>query len=317
MRAAPAGVLQGVHTHGVLRSTPTRYSEYTHGVLGVLPRGTRSTPTGYSGVLPRGTPEYTHAVLGVLPRRCSGGCHSVQERIGRANRAFRFAKVCSNQGAWAAKTMGGLKRRGERIQSRRRCGRGEPSPGATIAGVSPVPAQLWPAVCALDDAHDAHLLSPSGYRVGVLRVPRGSTPSTAWEYSEYHGRAPLLSRARPVGRSPVHGRHLSCARSQYRSSEFGASSTLQIPWLRAAAACPPYPHWQAPRVVRRVPHVSTHRVPHVSTHRVPHVSTHRVPHMSTHGPLPPARRRGPDRAQRKPRRSCRRDNACGASPPLL
>ena len=32
-----------------------------------------------------------------------------------------------------------------RVQSRRRCGRGEPSPGADVAGVSPVPAQMWPA----------------------------------------------------------------------------------------------------------------------------------------------------------------------------
>jgi len=30
-------------------------------------------------------------------------------------------------------------------QSRRRCGRGEPSPGADVAGVSPVPAQMWQA----------------------------------------------------------------------------------------------------------------------------------------------------------------------------
>ncbi len=28
-------------------------------------------------------------------------------------------------------------------QSRRRCGRGEPSPGADVAGASPVPAQMW------------------------------------------------------------------------------------------------------------------------------------------------------------------------------
>jgi hypothetical protein len=28
-------------------------------------------------------------------------------------------------------------------QSRRGCGRGEPSPGADVAGVSPVPAQMW------------------------------------------------------------------------------------------------------------------------------------------------------------------------------
>ncbi len=28
-------------------------------------------------------------------------------------------------------------------QSRRRCGRGEPSPGADVEGVSPVPAQTW------------------------------------------------------------------------------------------------------------------------------------------------------------------------------
>ncbi len=28
-------------------------------------------------------------------------------------------------------------------ESRRRCGRGGPSPGADVAGVSPVPAQMW------------------------------------------------------------------------------------------------------------------------------------------------------------------------------
>ena len=28
-------------------------------------------------------------------------------------------------------------------ESRRRCGRGEPSPGADVARVSPIPAQMW------------------------------------------------------------------------------------------------------------------------------------------------------------------------------
>jgi hypothetical protein len=28
-------------------------------------------------------------------------------------------------------------------QSRCRCGRGEPSPGSDVAGVSPVPVQMW------------------------------------------------------------------------------------------------------------------------------------------------------------------------------
>jgi hypothetical protein len=35
-----------------------------------------------------------------------------------------------------------------RAQSRRRCGRLEPSPGADVAGVSPVPAQMWLACSA-------------------------------------------------------------------------------------------------------------------------------------------------------------------------
>jgi hypothetical protein len=29
-------------------------------------------------------------------------------------------------------------------RSRRRCGQGEPNPGADVAGMSPVPAQMWP-----------------------------------------------------------------------------------------------------------------------------------------------------------------------------
>ena len=34
-------------------------------------------------------------------------------------------------------------------QSRRRCGSSEPSPGADVAGVSPVPAQMWQRVEAV------------------------------------------------------------------------------------------------------------------------------------------------------------------------
>jgi hypothetical protein len=36
-----------------------------------------------------------------------------------------------------------------RAQSRRRCGRGEPSPGADVGGASPVPAQMWDGCTAL------------------------------------------------------------------------------------------------------------------------------------------------------------------------
>jgi hypothetical protein len=36
-----------------------------------------------------------------------------------------------------------------RAQSRRRCGGGEPSPGADVGGVSPVPAQTWAAYLQL------------------------------------------------------------------------------------------------------------------------------------------------------------------------
>ena len=34
-------------------------------------------------------------------------------------------------------------KRAERAQSRCRCGSGEPSPGADVAAVSPVPVQMW------------------------------------------------------------------------------------------------------------------------------------------------------------------------------
>jgi hypothetical protein len=42
------------------------------------------------------------------------------------------------------KSVGALdKRRSSRAQSGCRCGRGEPSPGADVGGVSPVPVQMW------------------------------------------------------------------------------------------------------------------------------------------------------------------------------
>jgi hypothetical protein len=58
----------------------------------------------------------------------------------------RISKMCSkNRPNCIPSDRDGVHRRGGQVAAQpcRRCGGGEPSPGADVAGASPVPAQMW------------------------------------------------------------------------------------------------------------------------------------------------------------------------------
>ena len=54
--------------------------------------------------------------------------------------------------------------------SRRRCGRGEPGPGADAAGVSPVPAQMWQRLLSRYAAKDCSAVRPHARAPAVHRL---------------------------------------------------------------------------------------------------------------------------------------------------
>jgi hypothetical protein len=123
-------------------------------------------------------------------------------------------------------------------QSRRRCGRREPSPGAHVGGVSPVPAQMWPG-----NSVPPQMWPPARRISGLLRSiasPSGESTGSAGNGCGLVLQSGICPRNGSPTRVEVHPSRRGCVSSTRKQASQGYAPA---PAGYAAQSC-----WRSPLV---------------------------------------------------------------------